>query len=167
MNIHEDIEMENHYMADVEEDMQDVQYQQEQQEQLQHLEKNNNVRELEQLREEIDSIMANGISPPEAWYQKRYINIQIYSELGWTHMAQRFDGIDRYIHNTAMNIMNNIEDRLEEFHQKGHFHLRYYHHLIHDIEELWNYYKTTYIGEESDPEVGDLIVGLTHMLSNL
>jgi hypothetical protein len=155
MNIHEDIEMENHYMGDDERDTQE------------HLEKNSNVRELEQLREEIDSIMANGISPPEAWYQKRYINIQIYSELGWSHMAQRFDRIDRYIHNTAMNIMNNIEDLLEGFHRKGHFQLRYYQHLIHDIETLWNYYKTTYIGNESDPDVGDLIVGLTHMLSNL
>jgi hypothetical protein len=155
MNIHEDIEMEDQYMGDDERDTQE------------HLEKNSNVRELEQLREEINSIMTNGISPPEAWYQKRYINIQIYSELGWSHMAQRFDGIDRYIHNTAMNIMNNIEDLLEDFHRKGHFHLRHYQYMIHDIETLWNYYKTTYIGNESDPDVGDLIVGLTHMLSNL
>ncbi len=142
-------------MADDEQDTQD------------HLEKNSNVQELEHLREEIDSMMNNGMSPPATWYERRYHNIQIYSELGWTHMASRFDGIDRYIHATAMNIMNNIEDLLEDFHRKGHFHLRHYQYMIHDIENLWNYYKTTYIGNESDPEVGDLIIGLTHMLSNL
>ena len=40
-------------------------------------------------------------------------------------------------------------------------------HCIHDIQNLWNYYKSTYIGDESDPDVGDLIVGLTHMMANL
>ena len=151
----EDIEMQEHYMADDEQDTEE------------HLEKNSNVRELETLREEIDAIMEQGLSPPHAWYQKRYNNIQIYSELGWSSMAYRFQRMDRYIQNTAINIMNNIEDLLEEFHQKQHFNLRYYQHMVHDIEDLWTYYKTTYIGDESDPEVGDLIVGLSHMMSNL
>lgn len=153
----EDIEMQEQeqYMADDEEEAE------------QHLEKNSNVQELESLREEIDSIMEQGLSPPHAWYQKRYINIQIYSELGWSSMAYRFQRTDRYIQNTAINIMNNIDDLCEEFHQKQHFNLRYYQHMVHDIEDLWNYYKTTYIGDESDPDVGDLIVGLTHMMTNL
>jgi hypothetical protein len=132
-----------------------------------HLQKNTNVRELEMLCREIDHLMAQGISPPESWYEKRYINLQVYSELGWSSMAYRFQRMDRYIENTSMNIMNNLEDLLEEYHQKGHFHLRHYQHAVHDIQDLWNYYKTTYIGDESDPDVGDLIAGLTHMMSNL
>ena len=150
----EDIEMQEDYIADDEGE-------------TEHLEKTSNVHELESLRDEIDAMMEQGLSPPHAWYQKRYNNIQIYSELEWSSMAYRFQQTDRYIQNTALNIMNNIEDLLEEFHQAHHFNLKYYQHMVHDIEDLWTYYKTNYIGDESDLEVVDLIVGLTHMMSNL
>ena len=119
------------------------------------------------LRREIDALMERGISPPPHWYEHRYQNLQTYSELGWLSTAQRFHRLDRYIHDTAMNILNNLEDLMESYHRKQYFNLRHYQHLIHDIQNLWNYYKSTYIGDESDPDVGDLIVGLTHMMANL
>lgn len=156
-----DIEMESHYMADDEEEQEHTHNTEP------HFTKNSNVRELEMLCREIDHIMANGISPPEAWYERRYENLQTYSELGWTSMAQRFHHIDHYIQNTSMNILNNLEDLMEEYHNKQFFHLRNYQHLLHDIGELWTYYQTTYIGNESDPDVGELIVGLTHMMRHL
>ena len=111
--------------------------------------------------------MERGISPPTHWYEHRYQNLQTYSELGWSSTAQRFHRLDRYIHDTAMNILNNLEDLMESYHRKQYFNLRHYQHLIHDIQNLWNYYKSSYIGDESDPDVGDLIVGLTHMMANL
>ena len=131
------------------------------------VEKNENVRELERLREEIDQLQAQGISPPLTWYEERFHHLVTYSELGWASMAERFHGLDRYIENTSLNILHNLEDLVESFYQNGHFNLRHYQHLLHDIETLWNYYQTTYLGEESDPEVGDLIVGLTHLMRNL
>lgn len=155
--MHTDVEMD--YMADTEEDQSQAQ--------AQDLQENPNVRELDMLRREIDQLQAQGISPPASWYEHRYQNLQTYSELGWSSMAHRFHRIDRYIQNTSMNILNNIEDLMETYHRRQHFNLRNYQHLIHDIQDLWNYYKDTYIGTESDPDVGDLIVGLTHMMSHL
>ena len=69
---------------------------------------NHNVKELQQLKREIDCIMAEGLNPPEPWYRKRHHNIEIYSELGWLTFAHRFNEVDRHIHNTALNIINNI-----------------------------------------------------------
>jgi hypothetical protein len=128
---------------------------------------NHNVRELEMLRREIDFIMEHGLRPPLSWYEKRIHNIQTYSELGWYQMAERFNNLDHYIHSTALNILNNIEEQLEHYRHEEIFHLRHYQHMIHDIEEVWKYYQTTYIGNESDPDVGDLIVGLTHLMHNM
>ena len=151
-----DVEMD--YMADDE---------QEQSQTEDHLQENSNVRELEMLRREIDQLQVQGISPPATWYERRYINLQTYSELGWSSMAHRFHRIDRYIQDTSMNILNNLEELLDEYHHKQYFNLRHYQHLIHDIQHLWTYYRSTYLGTESDPDVGDLIVGLTHMMSHL
>jgi hypothetical protein len=146
------------YMADDE---------QEQEQEQEHTEESRNVRELTMLRREIETILERGICPPAAWYEHRYHNLETYAELGWSSMAHRFQRIDRYIQDTSMNILNNLEDLIEEFHRKRHFHLRHYQHLLDDIQNLWNYYKMTYIGNETDPDVGDLIVDLTHMMSNL
>lgn len=156
-----DVEMDTHdeYMADDE--------QEQEQPEEQDPQESANVRELAMLRREIDTLMERGISPPTHWYEHRYQNLQTYSELGWSSTAQRFHRLDRYIHDTAMNILNNLEDLMESYHRKQYFNLRHYQHLIHDIQNLWNYYKSSYIGDESDPDVGDLIVGLTHMMANL
>lgn len=137
------------------------------QEQEQDAHESANVRELAMLRREIDTLMEREISPPALWYEHRYHNLQIYSELGWSSMAHRFHRLDRYIYDTSMNIMNNLEDLMESYYRTQCFHLRHYQHLIHDIQNLWNYYKSTYIGDETDSDVGDLIVGLTHMMANL
>jgi len=155
--MHTDVEMD--YMADTEEE----QVQEQTDDHLQC----SNVRELEMLRREIDHLQAQGISPPVAWYEQRYLNLQTYSELGWSCMAHSFYRIDSYIHNTSLNILNNLEDLMEEHHRNQYFNLCNYQHLIRAIWDLWTYYKTTYIGSESDPDVGDLIVGLTHLMSHL
>jgi len=131
------------------------------------LEKNDNLKELEVLRQEIDFMIQQGIDPPKDWYRIRHNNIQIYSGLGWSAFAKRFDNIDYHLQNTALNIMNNIEDLLEEFDDHGYFNLRYYQHLIHDIENMWHYYTTTYIGDETDLQVSDLIIDLSHILSKM
>lgn len=158
-----DVEMDtcDDYMAD------DEQEQEGQEQTEDYLQENRNVRELAMLRREIETLVQRGICPPATWYEHRYSNLQTYAELGWASMAHRFQHTDRYIMDTSMNILNNLEDLMEEFHQKRYFHLRNYQHLVDDIHNLWNYYKITYIGNESDPDVGDLIVGLTHMMSHL
>lgn len=128
---------------------------------------NSNVQELRRLLREIDHIMEQGISPPASWYEKRYKQIEIYAELGWMQMARRFENCDGYLYNASLNTMNRLEDRMDEYHRKGYFDLQEYQYLLSDIDAIWNYYTTKYIGNESDPDVGDLIVGLTHLMNKL
>jgi hypothetical protein len=134
-------------------------------EEIHYASKSKNVRELEMLRHEIDNILGNDIEPPHSWYETRYNHIEIYSELGWLSLAHRFYQKDHYMHDSAQNVIHNLEVLQKQFHQTRQFHLPYYQHLIHDIENIWNYYQDKYIGDESDPDIGDLIVGLTYISS--
>ena len=122
-----------------------------------------NIKELRELRREIDRIVAEGLCPPEEWYQTRRCTIVTYSELDWRGLVDRFDEHDLYMHSTALNIMYNIQVLLEEHDQMGHFDLRNFQHLIHDIHNIWTHFKNKYIGEETDTDVCDLIVGLSHI----
>ena len=122
-----------------------------------------NVKELRELRREIDRIVAEGLCPSEEWYEARRCTIETYSELDWSGLVDRFDEHDLYMHSTALNIMYSIQVLLEEYDQMGHFDLRNFQHLIHDIHNIWTYFKDKYIGEETDTDVCDLIVGLSHI----
>lgn len=125
---------------------------------LEHLNEYNNEKQLDLLRREIGHIIAHGLQVPEGWYDERFEHINLYSRLGWSHLAQRFLKKDQYLHDTSIYIMRLLDELLEERGSKPNFSLGTYHSLIHNIQNVWKYYKQIYCDEDND--MMDLIEGM-------
>lgn len=130
---------------------------------LEHLKEYGNEKQLELLKREIGHIVAHGLQPSEGWYDERFEHINLYSNLGWTHLAKRFHNKDQYIHDTAIYIMRLSDELLEERGSKPNFHLSTYHQMIHNIYNIWNYYKQLY-GSSDDADMMDLIEGMSFLM---
>ena len=131
---------------------------------LEHLKEYGNEKQLDLLRREIGHIVAHGLQPSEGWYDERFEHINLYSNLGWSHLAQRFHNKDQYLHDTAIYIMRLSDELLEERGSKPNFHLGTYQSLIHIVQSVWIYYKQVYCGEENDTSVMDLIESMSFLM---
>jgi hypothetical protein len=127
---------------------------------LQHLKDFNNLKQLDVLRREVGHIVAHGLIPPEGWYDERFEHINEYAHLGWGEMAKKFHNKDQYLHDTALYIMRLSDELLEERGTKPNFHIPTYHRMIHEIQNIWNYYSQVYKGQETDEDMMDLIEGM-------
>jgi hypothetical protein len=130
---------------------------------LEHLQEFGNEKQLELLRKEIDHIMAHALIPSEGWYDDRFDYIAKYSQLDWKGLASRFYEKDEFMHNNACYLIELLKEIIEDRCVKPTFNLETYHLLIHNIHNIWNYYKDVYMGDETDADVLDLIEGLTFM----
>lgn len=119
-----------------------------------------NAKILDQLRQEIEHIMSHNLSPNEGWYDERYQYIALYSKIDWQGMMTKFQNKDKYIYETARYIMRHLEELVDERGTKPNFNLQTYYRVIHDIQNLWYYYSQTYLGDETDESVIDLIQGM-------
>ena len=128
---------------------------------LEHLKELDNEKQLNVLKREIGHIVAHGLFPSEGWYDERFAHINMYSQLGWSHLAKKFHNSDQYIHDTSIYIMRLSDELLEERGSKPNFHLRTYHSLIHNIYNIWNYYKQIYCEED---DMMDLISGMSGLM---
>ena len=128
---------------------------------LEHLKELDNEKQLNILKREIGHIVAHGLFPSEGWYDERFEHINMYSQLGWIHLAKKFHNKDQYIHDTAIYIMHLSDELLEERGSKPNFHLRTYHSFIHNIHSIWNYYKQIYCDED---DMMDLISGMSGLM---
>lgn len=128
---------------------------------LEHLKELDNEKQLNILKREIGHIVAHGLFPSEGWYDERFEHINLYSNLGWSHLARKFHNKDQYIHDTAIYIMRLSDELLEERGSKPNFHLRTYHSLIHSVYNIWNYYKQVYCEED---DMMDLISGMSGLM---
>ena len=104
--------------------------------------------------------MWHGIKPTDDWYNKRFHYINTYASINWSDLSSRFNNKDEYINETAAHILELIADLVEERSVKREFNLAKYYRAILNIKELWAYYKDSYMGDESDTNVVDLIEGL-------
>ncbi len=142
----------------------DTEYEEDKQEdieyQLLHLKEYDNLKQLDLLRREIGHIAAHGIIPSEGWYDDRFPYITIYSKIDWSNLAERHKNKDVYIYNTAIFIIRLINELLEERSYKPNFTIKTYYALIHNIQSIWTYYNSMYIGDEEDNDVIDLIEGM-------
>jgi len=130
---------------------------------LENLKEFNNEKQLDLLRREIGHIVAHGALPPEGWYDERFEYILMYSKLDWISLAKRYHSTDQYMHNTALYIMRLIDELLEERGTKPNFHIRTYHRMIHEIQNIWHYYKQIYCTNDEDDEMMNLIGGISNM----
>lgn len=128
---------------------------------LEHLKDYGNEKQLNILKREIGHIVAHGLQVAEGWYDERFQHINMYSQLGWHHLAQKFHNKDQYIHDTSVYIMRLLDELLEERGSKPNFHLRTYYNLVHNIYSIWNYYKQIYCEED---DMMDLINGMSGLM---
>ena len=105
-------------------------------------------------------ITAHGLIPSEGWYDERFEHINMYSQLEWSQLAQRFHNKDNYMHDTSIYILRLLDELIEERCTKPNFNLGAYHRMIHSIGNIWNYYKETYCLSEEDDTMMDLIEGM-------
>lgn len=130
---------------------------------LQHLKSFNNAKQLDLLRREVGYIVAHSLIPPEGWYDDRYEYINKYSTLGWAEMANKYHNKDQYLHDTSLYIMRLLDELLEERGTKPNFHIPTYYRVIHDIQNIWNYYSQVYMTGIEDADIMDLIEGMSSL----
>jgi hypothetical protein len=127
---------------------------------LQHLDQYENEEQLNLIMCEINHIMGHGIKPSDEWYNERFQYIYQYSHINWADLSKRFTTKDQYIYGTAADIQQLVSELVEERSTKRAFNIATYYRAILHIKDLWSYYKDTYMGDESDTNVVDLIEGL-------
>jgi hypothetical protein len=74
---------------------------------------------------------------------------------------KRFHNKDHYIHDTAYHILSLISDLIEDRHTKPNFNLKTYYNMIHNVQNIWKYYRQVYVcDDENDTDMNDLIEGI-------
>jgi len=122
-----------------------------------------NWTQLQLFKKEINHIVIHGVKVHEGWYDERFPYIRSYSLLNWKELAESFKDKDEYVHATASKISNMCDDLLEEMSTRPNFNLNTYYRLIHEISNIWIYYKSNYMGDEEDNDIIDLISGIAFM----
>lgn len=131
--------------------------------QLKHIKEYGNEKQLDLLRLEIDHIMAHGIKPSEGWYDERFEYIDTYSNLDWGSLMKQFPEKEHYIYNTALYIIRNLDDLVEEYSTTPNFNLNKYYNLINNIHDVWHNIKDKLPSEEGEDDMMDLVNGLNSL----
>lgn len=131
--------------------------------QLEHIDELDNLPQLILLKQESSHILSHGLMPSEAWFHARFRNILLYQSIEWQEMARQFETKHTQIHTSSNTIYAMITHIVKEYETKATYDLNVYNQLLHLIHELWITYSTTYIGEETDMDIVDLVAGMMHM----
>ncbi len=126
-----------------------------------HLHDFDNEKQLRILRQEVVHITTHNIIPQEGWYDDRFEYIYKYSQVDWLTLAKTYHNKDQFLHNTAIYISKLLEELMDERCCEPNFTLASYCSLLHNIMNLWNYYKELYLTEEDDDDILSLINGIS------
>ena len=132
-------------------------------EQLEHIDELDNLPQLILLKEECLHIITHGLMPSEEWFHARFRNILLYQSIDWQDMAHQFDNKNDQIYTSSLTIHQIINHIIKEYETKATYDLTLYNQLLHLIHDLWIAYSTTYIGDETDFDIVDLVAGMMHM----
>lgn len=135
---------------------------------LYQIEDYDNMTQLQMLNQEIQHIMEHGVQPPQEWFEMRFQKVYQYSELDWMKIVKQFQGKDTsdeatYIMETCHTIVLMIQTIIDEWAVSPVFNLSTYYQLINDMENLITVYRTIYIGDETDEDMADLILGISQL----
>lgn len=122
-----------------------------------------NMTQLQMLNQEIQHIMDHGIQPPQEWFEMRFQKVYQYSELDWMKLVRQFQGKDTYITETCHNIVIMIQEIMDEWAVSPIFNLSTYYQLMYDMENLVTVYQTQYVGNGTDEDMADLILGMANL----
>lgn len=132
-------------------------------EQLEHLDEMDNLSQLILLKQESSHILIHGLMPSASWFHARFRNILLYQSIDWKDMAAQFENKNHQIYTSSTTIYMIINHILKEYETKETYDLTVYSQLLHLIHDLWVTYSTTYMGEETDLDIIDLVAGMMHM----
>lgn len=127
---------------------------------LAHLHEFDNEKQLRLLRQEAIHITTHGLIVPEGWYDERFEYIYKYSQVDWIGLAKMYHNKDQFLHDTSICIFRLLEELLDERCTEPNFNLASYCSLLHNIMNLWNYYKEVYLTDDDD-DILSLINGIS------
>jgi hypothetical protein len=127
---------------------------------LEHLKEFNNEKQLKLLRKEAVHIVTHGITPSEGWYDDRFEYIYKYSEVDWLALAKTYHNRDQFLHDTSICVLKLLDELLDERCTEPNFNIASYASLLHNIMNIWNYYKEVYLTDEDD-DILSLINGIS------
>ena len=119
---------------------------------LDHLKEFDNEKQLKLLRQEAIHITTHGLVVPEGWYDDRFEYIYKYSQIDWIEIAKTYHNRDQFLHDTSICIFKLLEELMDERCTEPNFNLTSYCSLLHNIMNLWNYYKDVYLTEDNDDD---------------
>jgi hypothetical protein len=122
-----------------------------------------NLEQLHSLQAELTHFVEHGVDPEEEWYTIRYSYIELYSHLRWNDFAESFKDKDDYLYEYSLAIHIMLGELIHEYSTRPTFTFELYCSIINSIAEVWEYYNKTYMGDEDDLDIVDLIESLTFM----
>ena len=128
-----------------------------------HFDALDNLTQLTLFREEIQAILQHQAQPPLSWYTQRIRTIYTYAELNWAGFAADFEGKNTELYRTALHIQGRLAYLMTEWSCGPDFSLQHYAALLNEIAALWTTYHATYVGNETDEDILDIIQNMTHM----
>jgi hypothetical protein len=127
---------------------------------LDHLKNFDNEKQLKLLRQEAIHITTHNIIPQEGWYDDRFEYIYKYSQVDWLEIAKTYHNRNQFLHDTSICIARLLEELMDERCTEPNFNLASYCAMLHNIMNLWNYYKEVYLTEDDD-DILELINGIS------
>lgn len=122
-----------------------------------------NLEQLHALQTELTHFVEHGIDPEDEWYISRYYFIELYSTLKWNDFGNSFKDRDDYLYEYSLAIHMMLGELIHEYSTRPTFTFELYCSAINSIAEVWEYYSKTYMGDEEDLDIVDLIESLTFM----
>ena len=142
-------------------DIQDIQETIE--EKLEHLDDFDNETKMELLYEEIDHIIMHGIQPNEDWYENRMNYIQEYQTIDWKDMAVRSYQKDDIIYDSALSVIDHLEQLEDEWSTSPVFNVCVYQRLLATIRRIWYQYRREYGVQGGTVDILDVINSMDNM----
>lgn len=131
--------------------------------QLEHLDELDNFPQLVLLKEESTHLQHHGLMPSVDWFHARFRYILLYQSINWQDLAREFEHKHAMIHTSSTTIYQILNYIHNEYETNETFNLTLYNQLLHLIHDVWITYSTTYMGDETDMDIVDLIAGMMHM----
>jgi hypothetical protein len=131
--------------------------------QLEHLDELDNLSQLILLKQESSHIVDHGLMPSTEWFHARFRHILMYQSIEWRDLAQQFEHKNNQIYTASTTIHQILTYILNEYETKETYNMNAYNQLLHLIHDVWISYSTTYMGDETDMDIVDLVAGMMHM----
>lgn len=131
--------------------------------QLEHIDELENFPQLVLLKQESSHLTIHGIMPSVEWFHARFRHILLYQSIDWQDLARQFEHKHNQIYTLSVTIYQILQYIINEYETKETYNLHAYNQVLHHIHDVWTIYSTTYIGDETDMDIVDLIAGMMHM----